>query len=183
MPWKNGGGETIEIARGPPGASLDAFDWRISRARIDGPGPFSRFPGIDRTLCVLDGAGIALSVAGYPEQRLTQQSRPFAFDGAREAHSSLIGGVVTDLNVMTRRGKFTHRVESLAPKVSSRVSGVQNGIAVCFACRRAVIESAQPVVLEANDALMLERPDDAVTIAPIENGRVYWIEIRIDGGE
>ena len=29
-PWKNGGGTTAEIAIGPPGATLDAFDWRIN---------------------------------------------------------------------------------------------------------------------------------------------------------
>jgi environmental stress-induced protein Ves len=58
MPWKNGGGTTIEIARSPEppeGAGLDDLDWRVSMARVDGPGPFSRFEGVDRTLAVLDG--------------------------------------------------------------------------------------------------------------------------------
>lgn len=43
MPWKNGGGITTEIAIAPPGATLDAFDWRISTARVEAAGPFSRF--------------------------------------------------------------------------------------------------------------------------------------------
>ena len=30
MPWKNGGGETTEIAVSPPGAGLDDFDWRVA---------------------------------------------------------------------------------------------------------------------------------------------------------
>ena len=50
MPWKNGGGETAEIAVSPPGAALDDFDWRLSMARVETDGPFSAFPGIDRTL-------------------------------------------------------------------------------------------------------------------------------------
>lgn len=32
MPWKNGKGETVEIAVFPEGASVDTFDWRISMA-------------------------------------------------------------------------------------------------------------------------------------------------------
>ena len=28
MPWKNGGGETVEIAVSPEGAALSDFDWR-----------------------------------------------------------------------------------------------------------------------------------------------------------
>ena len=32
MPWKNGGGETTEIAVFPSGAGLDDFEWRISMA-------------------------------------------------------------------------------------------------------------------------------------------------------
>ena len=60
MPWKNGGGTTIEIAVSPHGAGLDDFDWRVSMARVEGSGPFSRFADIDRCLCVLGGAGIVL---------------------------------------------------------------------------------------------------------------------------
>jgi len=29
MPWKNGGGETMEIATYPPCAKLDNFEWRL----------------------------------------------------------------------------------------------------------------------------------------------------------
>lgn len=44
MPWKNGGGVTVEIAIHPPGASVNAFDWRISMATVAQDGPFSSFP-------------------------------------------------------------------------------------------------------------------------------------------
>ena len=62
MPWKNGKGETIEIAVFPEGASVDTFDWRISMAPVASNGPFSVFPGIDRTLSILTGDGMMLSV-------------------------------------------------------------------------------------------------------------------------
>src|ERR1700720_3517473 len=61
-PWKNGGGSTTEIAAAPEGASLDIFDWRISMARVASDGPFSDFPGIDRTLAVVSGHGLALTI-------------------------------------------------------------------------------------------------------------------------
>ncbi len=60
MPWKNGAGRTTEIAVYPPGASLDAFLWRVSIADVERDGPFSRFPGIDRTIVLLEGGGMRL---------------------------------------------------------------------------------------------------------------------------
>ena len=34
VPWKNGGGSTIEIAIGPPDAGFENFDWRtVAKAR------------------------------------------------------------------------------------------------------------------------------------------------------
>ena len=46
----------------PEGASLDTFDWRISMARVASDGPFSEFPGIDRTLAVVEGSGMVLTI-------------------------------------------------------------------------------------------------------------------------
>lgn len=60
--WKNGGGSTTEIAIEPANASLEDFDWRISMAVVASDGPFSSFPGIDRTLTVIQGNGLILTV-------------------------------------------------------------------------------------------------------------------------
>jgi environmental stress-induced protein Ves len=43
-PWKNGDGSTTEIAIGPAGASLEAFDWRVSMARVASMGHFPISP-------------------------------------------------------------------------------------------------------------------------------------------
>ncbi len=64
MPWKNGGGETVEIAIAPEGAALSEFDWRISVATVATNGPFSIFPGFDKTLSILDGEGMSLEMDG-----------------------------------------------------------------------------------------------------------------------
>lgn len=111
--WKNGGGETMEIAISPAGASLDNFDWRISMATVATDGPFSQFPGVDRTLCILDGAGIELGIDDEPTHRLDHESEPFVFSGDAAAHSKLIDGAVTDFNVMTRRDRFSHGVQRM----------------------------------------------------------------------
>lgn len=113
MPWKDGGGETVEIALAPAGAGLDDFDWRVSMARVDVDGPFSRFAGVDRTLAIVEGEGLTLSIDGRAPLTLTRASAPLSFPGDVATSATLVAGRVTDLNVMTRRGRFQHRVERL----------------------------------------------------------------------
>ncbi len=110
MRWKNGQGETAEIAISPPAATVDDFDWRISMARIEADGPFSRFPGVDRTLAVVAGSGLELAVDGRQPVTLFAGSAPYPFPGDSAAYAALRAGVVTDLNVMTLRTGFWHRV-------------------------------------------------------------------------
>src|ERR1700760_358654 len=81
VPWKNGGGVTHEIAAQPPGADMSSFDWRISSAVGASEGPFSVFEGIDRTLLVLSGEGLALTIDGAPPIVLTPLSPPLPFPG------------------------------------------------------------------------------------------------------
>jgi environmental stress-induced protein Ves len=110
MPWKNGGGATTEVAIAPANATLDDFDWRISMAHVAVPGPFSRFPGIDRTLAILDGHGIRLTVADAPAETLTHTSPPHIFPGDVDAGATLVDGPINDLNVMSRRDRYRHRM-------------------------------------------------------------------------
>lgn len=63
--WKNGGGVTREIAVFPEGAGMDDFVWRASLAEVAADGPFSAFPGIDRTITLAEGAGMDLTVGVY----------------------------------------------------------------------------------------------------------------------
>ncbi|WP_207100173.1 HutD family protein [Paracoccus shandongensis] len=112
-PWKNGGGETREIAAFPPGAGFDDFDWRLSIATIAGDGAFSAFPGIDRTLVLLSGNGVALQLDDGAEQVL-KPGDLLAFAGEQAVRSRLLDGIVRDLNFMGRRGRATARVDRVA---------------------------------------------------------------------
>jgi environmental stress-induced protein Ves len=110
MPWKNGGGETIEIAKFPPDSDLDSFSWRISTATVASDGPFSTFAGIDRTLCVLSGNGISLTFGSDEPLVLNENMAPFSFSADASATARLIKGPITDLNVMTRRAGWHQEV-------------------------------------------------------------------------
>lgn len=108
VPWKNGGGETAEIMVWPPASGFDDFDWRLSRATVAASGPFSLFPGVDRSLAVLAGVGVTLEFPGMAPVRLTPDSPPLPFPGDIACTATLAAGVITDLNIMTRRGRWRH---------------------------------------------------------------------------
>jgi environmental stress-induced protein Ves len=103
--WKNGLGWTTEIAAEPPEGE---WDWRISIATVDADSEFSRFPGIDRSLLVLDGAGMVLDVEGQGTFTLLADGPPLAFSGDVATSSRLLAGPTRDFNVMTRRGVVSH---------------------------------------------------------------------------
>lgn len=104
-PWKNGGGSTQELACWPPGADMNAFEWRVSLATVDRPGPFSVFPGIDRQIMLLGGDGLHLRGPGW-EHGLDQRWQPFAFPGDDAVDGAMLGGTSKDFNLMLRRGAW-----------------------------------------------------------------------------
>jgi len=113
-PWKNGGGVTTELAMSPPGAGLDDFDWRVSLASIAEDGPFSQFPGVDRTLVLVAGDGVLLDFGD--ERVVLSPSEPLVeFAGEDPVHATISGPMsgqsTLDFNVMTRRGRYRHRIE------------------------------------------------------------------------
>ncbi|BDT69411.1 protein Ves [Comamonadaceae bacterium OS-1] len=112
-PWKNGGGTTREIVCQPIGAGMDSFDWRVSIATIAAAGPFSAFPGVDRVITLLDGAGVRLFGGGI-DHRLDTPCVPFAFSGDVVLGCELLGGASTDFNVMVRRGRVRAEVRVLS---------------------------------------------------------------------
>jgi uncharacterized protein len=108
-PWKNGGGSTTEIMVEPPGAPLTEFDWRISLATISQDGPFSLFPGIDRTLALVEGPGMVLDVGDTRRFVLGDEDTIIEFPGETEIRATLNGAPTIDFNVMTRRAVCHHK--------------------------------------------------------------------------
>lgn len=114
MPWKNGQGSTTELVVEPPGAALDAFDWRLSIAELRGSGPFSTFPGYDCVIVQLDGPPMTLTHGAEAPVALVQLV-PHAFSGDDETACAL-AGVAHDFNLIVRRdlGRPTLTVRRLA---------------------------------------------------------------------
>ena len=101
MPWRNGGGSTLELAIDPPGATLEAgFHWRLSSAQVAASGPFSTFPGLERWLMLLDGDGFDLDFGARGSVELSHALEPLRFSGDWPAQATLRGGPSTDLNLM-----------------------------------------------------------------------------------
>jgi len=153
MPWKNGGGETVEITVSPDGAGLADFDWRVSMATVATDGPFSVFPGIDRTLSIIDGEGMTLFIEGREPVRLTQASDPLPFAADLPTSATLIDGTITDLNVMTRRGKLEHSIRRVG--VAGLGELVFHGEVALVLCHRGQIDIGDQK-LSAGDCLLIE---------------------------
>lgn len=162
MPWKNGGGETVEVAVFPEGAGLDGFDWRVSMAGVATDGPFSIFEGVDRTLSVLTGQGLILAFADGEQVRLAPETAPYAFAADRPVSAQLIDGAITDLNVMTRRGRASHRVERLELLGSMRIDGTGDEQMLLVADAGLSLATAKGAIpLQSTDAVWLERGEGA----------------------
>lgn len=104
-PWKNGQGVTDEVLLLPEGAGRERFDLRISRAVIDARGPFSAFPGADRIITVIEGAGLRLE---FGDRSATLDPlQPFAFDTGLTPDGIPLGPGVRVFNVMAARDVWT----------------------------------------------------------------------------
>ncbi len=104
-PWKNGRGETLEIARFPTESDFSRgdFHWRLSRAVVAEDGPFSPFPGFHRTLVLLEGDGLVIDHGESAPPRTLLPLRPYGFEGEWPTSARLLGSTVSDFNVIVAR--------------------------------------------------------------------------------
>lgn len=117
MPWKNGAGSTLEIAR-DAGDGLDGFGWRLSIADVGESGGFSAFTGYQRVITVLEGAGMCLTVDGQRSRDLTALDA-FAFDGGSTVDCELIDGPIRDFNLIYSPQRYAARLQWL--RIASEV--------------------------------------------------------------
>ncbi len=171
VPWKNGGGITRDVIVSPAGATMDNFDWRVSIAEIASDGPFSRFPGIDRKLAVLKGK-VALTVEGAASTVLDPSAAALDFHGESAVASHLVDGPSMDLNVMTRRGRFTSKLN----KQSTTQPKLKAAKTLIIALNSLTIISGNRVIaMTALDALLIEG-SASMTVGP-KGADYYLIEI------
>ncbi|NNM57702.1 HutD family protein [Acidocella sp.] len=178
MPWKNGAGTTTEIAVSPSGATTDDFDWRISMAQVGSDGWFSEFPGIDRTLAVLVGNGLDLSIAAAPPVRILPASAPCRFAADIPVFAKLFEGPIIDLNVMTRRNRFTHQVIRLEADAPIKWQ-LQAEVTVVLSCTSAlhIDDGAHSARLHANDSAFFQNQGNPLIVIPENRATIYFIEL------
>ena len=151
MRWKNGLGWTHEVAREPADEAAP-FAWRVSVAEVDADCEFSAFPGVDRSILVLVGAGMELRVGAAPVT-LSAGGPGLAFAGEGGGQCRLLAGPTRDFNVMTRRGVYTHTLVRTRLDTSLALARGEGTTLVYVATGRAV---AAGLELGAGDCLRVE---------------------------
>jgi len=177
VPWKNGGGTTAEVASFPEGSGFETFGWRISMADVASDGPFSPFPGIDRTLIVVKGGGLELDVEGA-SIILDEPSSKLSFSGDDATVGRLLAGPIRDLNVMTRRGQFQHRTRLVRSGVALLAEDACAAFIVALDGSFDVTLDGTIHSLRALDTLILEATQELIQLSG--NGRAILVEIAPD---
>lgn len=169
----------------PPDAGLDAFTWRVSIAEVAQAGPFSRFPGIDRTLVLLSGAGMLLDETsdsgGAVVHALTQPLDLARFAGEAAIDARLVDGATRDLNLMVRRGAATGTLEIWRSEGTASQYSLSADVVLLFCAAGApevtLGNSAASVTLASDDTLSIEAPR-ALTCTVAAHGVLLSISIR-----
>ncbi|MBN8946876.1 MAG: HutD family protein [Rhodanobacter sp.] len=170
-PWKNGLGRTREIAVQPSAAGMDDFLWRVSLAEVDSAAPFSAFPGIDRQITLLDGAGFTMTLDDGRSHALTAPFVPFAFPGEAKVEVALAGGPTRDFNLMLRRGRARGGIE-----VWRDTGAYATGAAtVLVYCARGAIDCVDGT-LQAGDAWRPSSGAASMTLHPNAVALVVHVE-------
>ena len=144
------------------------FAWRASVAEVDSDAPFSRFPGIDRQIVLLDGTGFRMTLDDGQTHELTTPFAPFAFAGECEVAVSLVRGPTRDFNLMVRRGPLRGELQVWrAPGPWSLADGI-----VLVHAARGRIDTARGPLLPGDSWLAGAAPagtivlhDDALALA------------------
>lgn len=183
QPWKNGQGKTQEIAKctDVKTANGPSFVWRLSIATIEQEGPFSRFPGTDRTLMLLDGKGLQLTVAPLDTVcLLDRRYNHISFDGAAKVDCGLKEGGVTAFNVMTSQAGGGHEVIVFEQVTQGHSLPSHQGPLLIFCTEKAVTVqvSGQNYKLTQYDMLELPQPPgDGVLVSSEMNGACAVVRI------
>ena len=165
-PWRNGGGVTRDIVLFPAHAGDLAFLWRASLATIGSAGPFSAWPGVDRTLMLLEG-DLVVAIDGAAERRLGPGDAPIAFAGEAAVAAHTIGGECTVLNIMVRRGRAQARLERWTAARPTDADQVLLVAEVATTIRLA----DRSVKLDRHDALLLGHAE----VATLESDRAVIV--------
>jgi len=166
MPWANGRGTSYEIAsdRNESGE----WTWRLAMAPVNEDGPFSRIECVNRSLAVVEGAGMLLSVDRKKLQCLPLQVVRFRGDAVTEA--ALTDGPIMDINLMVRRKEADGEMAMVSD------AGLLNGVSIVVAVGgSAQVKSGDLIIeLERHDSV-LECDADTMSLV---SGTVCVVSVK-----
>ena len=135
MRWRNGGGWTRELLCWP-----QAQDWRarVTVADIEADGPFSKFPGVRRWFCPIQGDAVELRFPGETTPvRMGADSEILLFDGQDAPDCVRLGRFTRNFNLMVQgtEGLVRPLAEPLQVSRSATWLGIfsMNAGTVCWA--------------------------------------------------
>jgi len=178
MPWKNGAGTTIEIAVFPAQVGLDDFVWRVSRAQVVANGGFSHFAGIDRSLALLQGAGMRLDIGGVNHQ-VDLHHNIVTFAGDVSLHAELISGPISDFNLMSRRSACHHQLNHwIGPAMRSL--SVDTVLLYCAQGSGTLITEKSVCNVNADEAVQFAEDDNLAEcqLKSSDDSRFYCVQIH-----
>lgn len=130
IPWKNGLGETTELAISESG-SLDCFDWRLSIASVVADGVFSDFSGYNRNLVLIEGNGICLTHNDNQVDELHTLLDVANFSGSCTTVGTLTKGAIKDFNIITNQQTILPKVQCITHHQEIEIKLSDNQL--CFA--------------------------------------------------
>lgn len=154
IPWKNGGGVTVDIL-------ADGDVWRFSRTPITAPGAFSDYTGFDRWQVLIAGGGLVLQTP-TGEIDVRQPFRPVRFDGATPIVSRLESGPVEVINLMGERARVTLDLAVLDAGATKPL-GPGLHIAYCPAGQAVLRLGDREHTLQADHGIRIEDMEGTVT--------------------
>ena len=176
MPWKNGAGTTIEIAVFPANAGIDEFEWRVSRASVVADGGFSHFDGIERSLALLQGQGMRLTVNGA-DQQVDLQNNIAVFPGDAKIHATLLEGAISDFNLMTRRSVCTHQLTHWVGE-ARRTLPADTVLVYCAGGSGTLTSGDDVIELILDESVQFSSSDHSITLLSMANSRFYCVQIH-----
>ncbi|MBV8412676.1 MAG: HutD family protein [Alphaproteobacteria bacterium] len=153
IPWKNGGGVTVDIA-------FDGDVWRFSRTPITAAGAFSDYTGYDRLQVLIVGSGLVLETPDG-EIDLRQPFRPVRFAGETPIASRLEAGPVEVVNLLGDRARVRLDLAVMIAGDTQRL-GAGLHLAYCPAGQSVLRLSGKDHELAADEALRIEHGEGAL---------------------
>lgn len=180
--WKNGKGETLQLAVD----NRQPFRWRLSSAKLSGFTPFSQFPNYDRTLLLLEGGPVVL-IIDQSKRRNLSRLVPLSFKGEQEVFCEA-PGLSADFNLFVLRdsckGKIYPAYCALKEELQFPISANEHFL-YCVNGAVTITErnSASSFKLSASELLRIERVDEGEylnlkAVGFAESSELLWIPIH-----